>query len=685
MTAVPTQARAEGLTEQMGDILLQCSGSNPGAVFSGNLTITLPVSITNRVDSRNLTTDAVLSVDYGSGYVPTGVAGLIANQAIAFNGVNLTVPSSGNFSLKISNIRGNVYLGGATSPQPVRAMIAFGTPASILVNQAIVVVAYPQLSLYTNENDHNITCTGSPVPETISMANLFTAGTIFTSTRLTEGFAAAFQPKHAGEDNGTRFVMRYSGFPANAHLYLPDAVAGSDAATPTAGGDLGFPQNAGQYVPGSSTLLLVRVTGTDANGAGGTLVALPAASGGTLMLGGATEVPMSGGAGFAVYEVVDSNPALRESAQFPVFVGLAKVTAAAVAQQTVTYAPVSTVTTASASAPVPRFAGLEPPSDCAIVGDCGAPYFPKLSVLSLGMELTGIAGGDETGRPGYITIHNTGGGVLNWSASVAYTNGSGWLTLDNTSGMDVGSIFVRADPKGLTAGTYNGSVTVDGGPYGGSVTVPVTLTVTAPAAPPATPAPAVVVSKVVNAATFDATPLVAGSLGTLMGTHLAGKTVTVTFDGSPATLLYTSDGQINFQVPAALAGRGAASMVVTVDGAASAPVTVALSPAWPSVFAGGILNQDNSVNAAGAGARRGSVLQIFVTGIPAAAGVSVEIGGRKGLVPLYAGDAPTLTGVQQVNVAVPDDVGAGTTQLVICAAASGSPYCSAAAPLTVSP
>ena len=46
----PISVRAEGLTERLGDIVLQCSGSNPGTVFSGNFTLFLPVTITNRVD-----------------------------------------------------------------------------------------------------------------------------------------------------------------------------------------------------------------------------------------------------------------------------------------------------------------------------------------------------------------------------------------------------------------------------------------------------------------------------------------------------------------------------------------------------------------------------------------------------------------------------------------------------------
>src|SRR5260370_24083134 len=98
VTSVPVQVRSEGLTERLGDIVLQCSGSNPGTVLSGNLTLFFPVNVTNRVDSTNLTRDAVVSVDYGSGFVPTAVAGLVPNQTIAFNGINLTVPATGNFN-----------------------------------------------------------------------------------------------------------------------------------------------------------------------------------------------------------------------------------------------------------------------------------------------------------------------------------------------------------------------------------------------------------------------------------------------------------------------------------------------------------------------------------------------------------------------------------------------------------
>ncbi len=714
VTSVPNQTRGEGLTERMGDILLQCSGSNPGATLSGSLSVFLPVSVTNRVNTSNQATDAVLAADTGTGFTPLPVSGQVSNTSITFNGINFTIPASGSFSLKISNIRGAVYQLGATNTQAIRAQLAFSGSPSVSVNQSFVVVAFAQPGLTATLFDRGqITCVGSPLPTTINLANLFTTGTNFASARVTEGFAAAFQPRGPGEDSGTRILLKYSGFPANAHIYLPDMVAGSGAAVPTAGGDLGTPQAVGQYVPGSGTLLLARVLAPDTSGAGGFLPAAPAGTG-PVALNSVSEVPLTNGSGFAVYEVLDANSAAMESAQIPTFIGLANVTAAAVASESVQIAPVSTVMTASTSAPIPRFASVQPASDCTAIGDCNADYFPKLSVTvaSTPIQLTAVAGGALTSQPGYIPIRNAGGGVMAWNATVQYTSGtSGWANLDYTSGVNAGSVRVFVNTAGLAAGAYQANVIIDGGPMAGNVTIPVVLTVSAAPAGSGsgsgsgtgsggsgsgsggsgsgtgggttTTSSAVTVSRVVNAATFESTPLVAGSLGTIMGSNFNGKNVAVTFDGTAANLLYIGAGQINLQVPASLAGKNSATMVVSVDGVSSAPQTVILAAAWPAIFAGGVLNQDNSVNGPGSGATTGSILQIYATGIPDGATVSVQIGSQKGLVPLYAGPAPTVPGVQQVNVAVPDGVTADNSKLVVCANTATFQSCTAGYGLVV--
>src|SRR5436305_7321502 len=140
-SSVPVQVRSEGLTERLGDIVLQCSGLNPGTSFSANLTLFFPVNVTNRVDSNNLTHDAVISVDSGSGFVPNAVAGQITNQIIAFNGINLTPPPGGSLNLKISGIRANVHQLGLLAPQPDTPSLSSPLP----VTQAQLVVAFPQL------------------------------------------------------------------------------------------------------------------------------------------------------------------------------------------------------------------------------------------------------------------------------------------------------------------------------------------------------------------------------------------------------------------------------------------------------------------------------------------------------------------------------------------------------------
>jgi uncharacterized protein (TIGR03437 family) len=507
---------------------------------------------------------------------------------------------------------------------------------------------------------------------------------VFASTRITEGFAGAFATRAVGDDTGTRFLIGYSGFPANAHIYIPDRVAGSSALVPTAGGDLGLTQAVGQYVPGSSTSLLVRVQYADSTGAGG--MPLPAPSGiGAALLDSMSEVLLTNGAGYAVYEVADTNPTVLESVQFPMFVSVPNATAAVVAQETLSYAPVSTVMSASVSAPVPRFVAGTPPSDCSVLGDCQAGYFPKLSIDPTSIQLTAIAGGAMTSAPGYIPVQNSGGGIMNWTALVSYTTGSGWLTLDNPSGQNSGSVRVWAVvPMSLAAGTYQARVVIDAGPLAGSATIPVTLTVQAvPVLPPAPTPPVVTVNAVVNAATFAVTPLVPGSLATLFGANLSGKSVSVTFDGNTATLLYAGATQINLQVPASLGAKTSATLVVTVDGSSSTPQTVVLAPVWPAIFPHGVLNQDNTENKAGSAAKVGSVLQIFATGIPASATVSVQIADRKNLIPLYAGVAPGLTGVQQVNAMVPVDLASGATQLIVCATAGSQQACSLAYPVVI--
>jgi uncharacterized protein (TIGR03437 family) len=280
-----------------------------------------------------------------------------------------------------------------------------------------------------------------------------------------------------------------------------------------------------------------------------------------------------------------------------------------------------------------------------------------------------VAGGKNVGV-GNITVRDTKGGVLDWSATVTYATGSGWLLFTQPFGIDGALIQVYADPSSLTPGTYQATVTINAGTIAGSQSFPLTLTVTAPA-------PAMIVSGVTNAADFHAGPVAPGSLATVWGSNLAGQNVSVTFNGTSAKILYSGAQQINLEIPASLSGQSSAQMVVTAD-SAKATYTVPLTAVAPAIFTPGVLNQDYSINSAANPAALGSVLQIFLTGMPGSGAVAtVTIQNRGNLVPAYAGAAPGLLGLEQVNVAVPADLQGGTANLTICVMGAGNqPSCS---------
>jgi uncharacterized protein (TIGR03437 family) len=664
-TATPAVVHSEGVAEQLGYINLQCSGT-PGSTVTGSLNVLLPVTITNRINASGYSIDASLSINTGSGMVPSGVSGLVSNQSISFSGFKFTFPANGAVSLVLSDLRANVNQLGIQGQTPIPAVLG----GSLAIQNNPVTVAIATRGLLATSMDSGVTCSGSASPSTLSLSNLIAAQTTEQTTRVTEGFPSSFQPKDPTSDTGTRFLLTYSGFPAGASIYVPDAVAGSTAVLPSSGGDLGTPAAVGQYLAGSQTLLLVRVLNTDSTGVGGTFATLPAPNAaGVLVLNGANPVPLTNGSGYAVYEVVAADPNATESAQIPNYFGIPAYSAPSTASGSVSFAPVSTVATASPTAPIPRFVAVTPPSDCPVVGDCNASYYPKLQATTTPLQANAATGASP--KPvGNIMINNIGGGVMDWSASATYTTGSGWVTFTQSSGIDGALIQVFANPGALAPGTYQATVTIDAGTIAGSQSFPLTFTVTAAAAP-------VAISSITNAADFHPGPVAPGSLATVWGSNMGGQNVSVTFNGTPAKLLYTGAQQINLQVPAALTGQASAQVIVTADKVSSAPFTVQLTSVAPAIFTPGVLNQNNSVNSPADPAQLGSVLQIFLTGMPDSGAVASVTVQNRNLAPQYAGAAPGLLGLQQVNVAVPADLQGVASTLTICVMGAGNQqYCS---------
>src|SRR5258708_22704450 len=132
-----------------------------------------------------------------------------------------------------------------------------------------------------------------------------------------------------------------------------------------------------------------------------------------------------------------------------------------------------------------------------------------------------------------------------WIATITYASGSGWLSLDPTSGSDGANVRVYAAPGSLAPGTYQATIAIDASPNGGISTVQVTFTVNA--ATPATPKPTIV--STMNAASFAATPAVPGSLTTGTGLGVAGKIVGATLPRLAAPIPVRNYTQSTLMVP----------------------------------------------------------------------------------------------------------------------------------------
>jgi uncharacterized protein (TIGR03437 family) len=229
-------------------------------------------------------------------------------------------------------------------------------------------------------------------------------------------------------------------------------------------------------------------------------------------------------------------------------------------------------------------------------------------------------------------------------------------------------------------------------------------------------APRFSASGVVNAASF-APGLIPGSLATIfvagvldeegilsadripLPSTLAEVTVTIESIAAPLHVVANRNGQeqVNFQVPFEIAGRQEASVVVARAGASSAPVSVPVMPLMPAIYTAGgtsavvVHNSDYSLVTAERPLQRGEDAFLYAAGLgpvtnqpvtgdgapatalaSATAEVQVTLGGVPCTVQ-FAGLAPGLVGVYQVNFQVHQSVPGGVQELVLTAGSETSP------------
>ena len=224
---------------------------------------------------------------------------------------------------------------------------------------------------------------------------------------------------------------------------------------------------------------------------------------------------------------------------------------------------------------------------------------------------------------------------------------------------------------------------------------------------PPPPMPSINSGGLVSAASFTGGSA-AGSIVSLFGSGLATGTAnsngvlplpptllttSVQVNGIAAPLFYVSSTQINFQVPWEVAGQSQVSVTASLGTQKSTPVSLALAPLAPGIFAtngggtgqGAVLIAGTAFLAAPTGfaagsrpASGGEFLSIYCTGLGALTSqptsgtpstatpspttttpVTVMIGGVS-VQPQYSGPAPGFVGLYQVNIQVPSQVSAGS-------------------------
>jgi uncharacterized protein (TIGR03437 family) len=332
---------------------------------------------------------------------------------------------------------------------------------------------------------------------------------------------------------------------------------------------------------------------------------------------------------------------------------------------------------------------------------------PALSTTSLnfGNRTVGASGAAQA-----VRLTNTGTTVLNLSAiTIGGLNGGDFAETDGC-GRPLAvaeSCTIQVTFTPTAAGIRTAALFIAGNISSGTSAVSLSGTGSATGPTPA-------IQAIVDCWGYTA-GIAPGLWVTIGGTNLAGPPqtwnldgvqqlpvtlgdTTVTFNGSPAALLYVSQTQINALVPASVA-PGEVQVVVTVNGAGSSPFTTTAKAAQPAVYA--LPNADAStffVTAALAGTATlvgnssadprvvravypGETLDLYTIGLgstldpsqfitdrvfagafPVSAAVTATVGGEPATV-VFAG--LTTPGLYLVRIVVPSDLPVGAQPLQV--------------------
>jgi hypothetical protein len=460
--SVSPQLRGEGLTELVGDITLQCSGT-PSAGQVANITVYLNQTVTSKILTGSATvagqlpSEALLlinkpeagnqnvctsytvganqSVTGNCAYTSNVFQGVVLGSSVTFYGVPILPPATGqtatNYDITNIRINANLLSGGGSIPNPAQAAIAITSQSSIPVNNSLVTVGYITSSLKTAVNQAapsyttaaaatDLTgqqCVGVTklATETLAFSELqgsafkyrgTTAQTDLNQFYFTEsGLTIPIGSQTAGyADWGTRLKAVFSNIPSGVTIYV-STTNRTAAGLTTALGILGSTEYA--QLIGSETATYT-TSGVPAVGTPGTLVPL-------------TNV---NGTAEAVWEVENAISSETEGFYFDVAISYASNAVASTVAPGMTvnlaYAPTYTSTVggvASSTLGIPRFADTSTATNALNISICQTALLYPYVVNVAGYD-TGLAIANTTSDP-FGTSPQSGYCTINWYGAAA--------------------------------------------------------------------------------------------------------------------------------------------------------------------------------------------------------------------------------------------------------------------------
>jgi len=526
--AVTPTVRAEGLSELVGDIVLNCTGGTPtqigATVPQANITVFLSTNLTSRITSspftevlmiidepHSATNELIPLAPCDPGGASLGICSLLGSQTpgigtynstglyaasnggvqrpnvfqarltgvnqVTFFGVPIDPPgTNGTRVIRITNLRANANQLGVSStliPTQITANISVNPPNLLPLNNPQQTVAFVAKGLVSSVHSAYtfIQCVSANEDIATNPSNALDSGVQdgqqFT-VRFDEGFPSAWKerniqvhlnnigasisgltyPGDAAQDVPGANYFSESGFEVNgtspspitpppgygpfiyANTAFPSTRGLNVAGTANAGTRVlvnfsAVPTGAQIFVPTRVALIITAsgvtsgyavLTSTDANGAGG----FSPVSGNSSNL---AAVSVVGGSGLAVYEILETDPFDIERLNIPIAIAFISNAGNNLPQpglqstMTGSFAPLSSVGTADAVAPIPRFAPSQTPLNTFIIDKCSCNILFPFVTNQQGFD-TGVAIANTTVDPfgttpqaGLVTLNYYSGGT----------------------------------------------------------------------------------------------------------------------------------------------------------------------------------------------------------------------------------------------------------------------------------